>query len=170
MFGVGSVQRVGALLGMLAWLLLLSGCASAPKPRIFHVGDEAFDLTGLSSARAEVVIAGLSQIGTPYVYGGSQPGQALDCSGLTQHAHQAAGLAIPRVSTAQQAAARPLRGAPKPGDLVFFQTGPNQYHVGLMVDQRRFVHASTSLRRVHLASLDNSYWRARFMGAGTYLH
>ncbi|TVQ90456.1 MAG: NlpC/P60 family protein [Chromatiaceae bacterium] len=168
MFGVGSVQRVGALLGVLA--LLLSGCASSPKPRVFHVGGEAFDLTGLSPARAEVVIAGLSQIGTPYVFGGSEPGRALDCSGLTRHAHQAAGLEIPRVSTAQQAAARPLRDDPKPGDLVFFRTGPNQYHVGLMVDRYRFVHASTSLRRVHLASLDNSYWRQRYLGAGTYLH
>jgi cell wall-associated NlpC family hydrolase len=112
----------------------------------------------------------LSQVGTPYVYGGSTPGEALDCSGLTRFAHQAAGVDIPRVSTAQKAAARPLRGRPAPGDLVFFKTGPSQYHVGLMVDRERFVHASTSKRRVRLARLDTDYWQTRFLGAGTYLN
>jgi len=87
-----------------------------------------------------------------------------------QHAHAVAGLHIPRRSTAQQAAARPVSGAsPKPGDLVFFKTGPDQYHVGIMVDRDRFVHASTSKRSVRLASLGQDYWQKRFIGAGTYL-
>jgi hypothetical protein len=153
---------------VLALAPLLAGCASK-SARTFEVAGETFDLSGLEPQRANVVVAALSQIGTPYVYGGETPHRALDCSGLTLVAHQAAGMSIPRVSTAQQAAARPLRGHPKPGDLVFFKTGPSQYHVGLMVDQDRFVHASTSKRRVRLASLDSPYWRQRFLGAGSYL-
>ncbi len=162
------------LLGVCACLgstIVLLGCAS-PAPsasRNVELAGETFDLGNLEPKRADVVMAALSQIGTPYVYGGETPHQALDCSGLTLVAHQAAGMRIPRVSTAQQAAARPLRGHPKPGDLVFFKTGPSQYHVGLMVDQLRFVHASTSKRRVRLAKLDNPYWRQRYLGAGSYL-
>jgi cell wall-associated NlpC family hydrolase len=147
----------------------LQGCAGGAGPRTYSVEGEQFDLSGLDDERASVVIAALSQVGTPYVYGGTKPGQALDCSGLTQYAHSAAGVRIPRVSTAQQAAAKPVRRRPNPGDLVFFKTGPSQYHVGLMVDRDRFVHASTSKQRVRLASLSKDYWQQRYLGAGTYL-
>lgn len=147
------------------------GCASTPSSpsRSVQAAGETFDLSRLEPKRADVVKAALSQIGTPYVYGGETPYQALDCSGLMLVAHQAVGMSIPRVSTQQQAAARPLRGDPKPGDLVFFKTGPSQYHVGLMVDEQRFVHASTSKRHVRLASLGSNYWRERYLGAGSYL-
>jgi len=157
-------------LAALAAVAFLQGCAGGAALRAYGVDGEQFDLSGLNEERANVVIAALSQVGTPYVYGGTRPGQALDCSGLTQYAHRAAGVSIPRVSTAQQAAATPVRRRPNPGDLVFFKTGPSQYHVGLMVDRDRFVHASTSKRRVRLASLSKNYWRQRYMGAGTYLH
>jgi cell wall-associated NlpC family hydrolase len=162
--------RFGGLGGLCAVILLAQGCAGT-APRSNGADDQAIDLDSLGGQRAEVVVAALSQMGTPYVYGGTAPGQGLDCSGLVQHAHSVAGVQIPRRSTAQQAAARPVRGAsPKPGDLVFFKTGPRQYHVGIMVDRDRFVHASTSKRRVRLASLGKDYWQQRFIGAGTYLH
>jgi cell wall-associated NlpC family hydrolase len=38
-----------------------------------------------------------------------------------------------------------------------------------MVDSERFVHASTSRRKVQLARLDAPYWRRHYVGAGTYL-
>jgi cell wall-associated NlpC family hydrolase len=148
--------------------ITIVGCGGAPT-RSFGVAGEVFDLSGLDERRANVVMAALSQVGTPYVYGGSEPSEGLDCSGLTQYAHAAAGVRIPRVSTAQRAAARPVRRTPAPGDLVFFKTGPSQYHVGVMVDGDRFVHASTSKRRVRLSALSKDYWRARYLGAGSYL-
>jgi cell wall-associated NlpC family hydrolase len=147
---------------------LLVGCAGTPSQQVGADG-EVFDLAGLDQQRASVVMAALSQVGTPYVYGGSDPAEGLDCSGLTQFAHAAAGVSIPRISTDQRAAARPVRRSPSPGDLVFFKTGPSQYHVGVMVDRQRFVHASTSKRRVRLSSLSTDYWRQRYLGAGTYL-
>jgi cell wall-associated NlpC family hydrolase len=159
--------RVRLPLALLA-ILLLGGCAGAPS-RLATADGERFDLAGLDGPRANVVMAALSQVGTPYVYGGSDPSEGLDCSGLTQFAHAAAGVRIPRVSTEQRAAARPVRRSPAPGDLVFFKTGPAQYHVGLMVDADRFVHASTSKRRVRLSNLSTDYWRQRYLGAGTYL-
>ncbi|MGD2019986.1 MAG: C40 family peptidase [Thiohalocapsa sp.] len=153
---------------VLTLLGVLVGCGGTPS-RTASAEGELFDLAGLDEQRASVVMAALSQVGTPYVYGGSDPGEGLDCSGLTQFAHAAAGVSIPRVSTAQKAAARPVQRRPAPGDLVFFKTGPSQYHVGVMVDGERFVHASTSKRRVRLSSLSKDYWRERYLGAGTYL-
>ncbi len=147
------VIRVGACLGA----ALVSGCAT-------QRGDE------LAALRGEVVLAGLSQVGTPYVYGGNSPREGLDCSGLTQYAHHVAGIDIPRVSVDQLRSAKPLSGRRlRAGDMVFFRTGPTDHHVGLMVDESRFVHASTSRRQVRLDRLDTPYWQARFVGAGTYL-
>jgi cell wall-associated NlpC family hydrolase len=125
---------------------------------------------GLSGQRAEVVSAALSQIGTPYRYGGNQPGKGLDCSGLTYFAHRTAGLQIPRTSREQQQGARAVKvKALRPGDMVFFGNGGVVDHVGLMVDRERFVHASTSKGKVILARFGTPYWNAHFVAAGTYL-
>lgn len=151
--------RMALLASLIPALLFLSGCASRKTDQ------------GLSGRRAEVVVAGLSQIGTPYVYGGSSPATGFDCSGLTQYAHHAAGVAIPRVAAEQHRISKPVRaGRPRPGDMVFFKTGPAVYHVGLMVDNERFVHASSSRHQVRLDRLNTPYWKAHYLGAGTYLN
>lgn len=126
---------------------------------------------GSGGLRGEVVQAALAEVGTPYAHGAQRPGEALDCSALVQHAHRAAGLQIPRISRAQQRAAKPVDPArARPGDLLFFRTGPDQYHVGLLVDEGRFVHASSSGNRVLVSRVDSPYWRARVIGAGSYFH
>jgi cell wall-associated NlpC family hydrolase len=146
------VLRLGLAWGVLA----LVGCAGTGE---------------LSEQRATVVSAAMSQMGTPYRYGGNEPGRGLDCSGLTFYAHSVAGVKIPRRSWDQRRDARPVsRQSPRPGDMVFFQTGPGDHHVGLMVDSERFVHASSSAHQVKLAKLRTPYWKAHFVGAGTYLN
>lgn len=142
-------------------IVLLSGCAGTGRD-----GDDA----GLARKRSAVVAAGLSQIGSPYVYGGESPGSGFDCSGLTYYAHQAAGLSIPRAAIKQRNASKPVGVSNlRPGDMVFFKTGPSSYHVGLMVDKQRFIHASVSKHSVRMDRLDTPYWQACFLGAGTYL-
>lgn len=140
---------------LLLWLsVALAGCASRG---------------GLEDHRSDVVQAALSQVGTPYVYGGTAPGRGLDCSGLMQHAHSVAGVAIPRTAADQHRASRVVHPRSlQPGDMVFFRIGAGN-HVGLMVDSDRFVHASTSKRRVVISRFDTPYWRRHFTGSGTYL-
>jgi cell wall-associated NlpC family hydrolase len=143
-------------------VLGMQGCST---PRISDQGT-----AGLASPREDVVMAALSEVGTKYVYGADAPGAALDCSALTQYAYRAAGLQIPRISMAQRRESTPVDpAAVKPGDLVFFKTGRRRHHVGLMVDKKRFVHASSSERRVRLARLDAPYWQKHLIGAGTYI-
>jgi cell wall-associated NlpC family hydrolase len=50
------------------------------------------------------------------------------------------------------------------GDLVFFQTGRNTRHVGILLREGRFMHASTS-QGVMISHLNESYWNQRFIMA-----
>ncbi|HET6874604.1 MAG TPA: NlpC/P60 family protein [Acidimicrobiales bacterium] len=97
----------------------------------------AYGLVGSSPPGDVAVEYALAQVGTPYRWGGEQPGIGFDCSGLAQASWQAAGTGIPRVAQDQYDAgpAVPPGVALDPGDLVFFGSGPtNVVHVGIVVD------------------------------------
>jgi cell wall-associated NlpC family hydrolase len=94
------------------------------------------------AAQAAVSYA-LAQLGTPYRWGGDEPG-GFDCSGLVQAAYQAAAIALPRVAQAQYDAGPPVpAGQPlQPGDLVFFGADPADVtHVGIIVSPGEMVDA-----------------------------
>ncbi len=89
-----------------------------------------------TGAGAIAVSWALSQIGTPYVWGGETPGVGFDCSGLVQAAYAVAGVTLPRVAQDQYDSTPKLGpgAALVPGDLVFFGDGPASIdHVGLFV-------------------------------------
>ena len=88
------------------------------------------------SAGAVALSWALSQIGTPYVWGGETPGVGFDCSGLVQAAYAVAGVSLPRVAQDQYNATPKLAAGSvlAPGDLVFFGGSPDSIdHVGLFV-------------------------------------
>lgn len=88
-----------------------------------------------------VVDAALSQVGTPYVYGGSQPG-GFDCSGLTSWAYAQAGKSIPRTSGDQWASGQAVSvDNMQPGDIVVSYGGG---HVGIYIGNGQMVHSPTT--------------------------
>lgn len=88
-----------------------------------------------------VVDAALSQVGTPYVWGGTQPG-GFDCSGLTSWAYAQAGKSIPRTSGAQWSAGQAVSvDDMQPGDIVVSYGGG---HVGIYIGNGQMVHAPTT--------------------------
>jgi len=55
----------------------------------------------------------------------------------------------------------------QPGDLVFFKTGWKTSHVGIYLNNGKFMHASSS-RGVMISKLDNPYWSDTFWMARRY--
>jgi len=120
---------------------------------------------GGGSAVAQAAVAyALSQLGIPYQWGGEDPGVAFDCSGLTQAAYAAAGVALTRVAQAQFDAGPPVpAGEPlEPGDLVFYGAGPAAVeHVGIYIGDGEMVDAPHTGAVVRI----EPYAWASFLGA-----
>ncbi len=120
-----------------------------------------------SNPGTAALVAAESRIGAPYRYGGAGP-DAFDCSGLVAYAYRQAGVTLPRTAAQQYAAVTPVpRRELRPGDLVFFRVnGRNVGHVGIYAGEERFVDAPQSGGTVRIASLDDSWYRERYVGAG----
>jgi len=54
----------------------------------------------------------------------------------------------------------------KPGDLLFFGSSRNVSHVAIYMGNQQFVHAPSSGKWVSVASLNASWYRKNFVGAG----
>lgn len=116
------------------------------------------------SLNVDALIAeGKKYIGVPYVYGGSTP-NGFDCSGFLHYIYGKFGMTIPRTVETMWNASTSV-SSPKKGDFVFFATttsGPS--NVGLYLGDGTFLHVGSSTG-VTISSMDNTYWKARFLGA-----
>ncbi|WP_413808915.1 NlpC/P60 family protein [Streptomyces sp. OE57] len=115
-------------------------------------GDKAADSLAPATGRAARAVSyAYAALGKPYVWGATGP-HGYDCSGLTQAAWRAAGVALPRTTYTQiNAGQRVTRDQLAPGDLVFFYSGVS--HVGLYIGGGRMIHAPRPGAPVRLASV-----------------
>ncbi|MBJ7265231.1 MAG: C40 family peptidase [Burkholderiaceae bacterium] len=126
------------------------------------------------SLRERVVQAGMEAIGTPYVFGGDDPEDGFDCSGLVSFVFkEIAGLNLPRRAIEQRAEGKNVsRAKLQPGDLVFFATTRNRArvsHVGIYIGDGKFVHAPRRGSNVKVSSMGEAYWSKRYKGARAYI-
>lgn len=144
------------------------GCAShqATPPE----QAESYQLRGapVSAVGEHAARTAASFVGSPYRYGGHTP-DGFDCSGLVFYSYQAAGLSVPRTSTQQFRAARPIPiTEARAGDLLFFSYERKVSHVGIYLGGQRFVHAPSTGKPVSVASLTEAHYRDHFVGAGRF--
>lgn len=96
--------------------------------------------------------------GVPYKYGGISK-EGIDCSGFVKNLYsQIYNIELPRNTTSQMKDGERINYFERAlGDLVFFKTGPNTYHVGVYYENDNFIHASTS-KGVMMSNINESYW------------
>lgn len=112
--------------------------------------------TGNTSVAQTIVSAAYSQLGVPYVWGGTSPGKGLDCSGLVQYCHSVAGISIGRTSQVQGGGGKAV-SSPQPGDVVCYGS-----HIGIYIGNGQMIHAPHTGDVVKVASVYGSPWYRRY--------
>ncbi len=105
-------------------------------------------------------------LGTRYCMGGTTK-RCIDCSAFTQSFYSALyNTTIPRTARNQYSAAhRVSKNELQEGDLLFFNTRGGISHVGVYLQNNKFVHA-TSSKGIMISDLSDSYWSKRYVSAG----
>jgi soluble lytic murein transglycosylase-like protein len=98
-----------------------------------------------TSATGDQVVADARRyLGVPYVWGGTDPQQGLDCSGLVQRVYADLGVDLPRVAADQARQGTPVASLAqaRPGDLLAF--GDPVDHIGIYAGNGQMVVAPKS--------------------------
>ncbi len=142
---------------------LLSACQTPPPPPA--PAPTGGVLSDPLATRAALLAQYQAWHGVPYQLGG-QSRDGIDCSAFVQLTfREQFGLQLPRDTGSQVRLGAPVRGQPlRPGDLLFFQTGRWQRHVGIFLREGQFLHASTR-KGVIISTLDNPYWSRHYWQA-----
>jgi cell wall-associated NlpC family hydrolase len=115
--------------------------------------------TGTASESA-VVAEAQKYIGVPYLWGGTDPSKGLDCSGFAQLVYGNLGVDLPRTSSQQATAGRPVASVAdaRPGDLVFFDYSSSRAgidHVGIYVGNGKMIAAPQPGESVKVQDVGN---------------
>lgn len=122
----------------------------------------------MGNIRSDAIIGTARQyLGVPHCMGGTSL-NCMDCSGLLVRVFVEHGARLPHNSEEQARYGKIIREKAdlKKGDLVFFirsyQTDKFITHSGIYLGSNEFIHASSS-KGVTVTSLDNSWWKEKFI-------
>jgi len=89
----------------------------------------------------DVVTSAKEYLGTPYVFGSTDPDRGLDCSAFVQRAYGDLGIQLPRLSRQQAEAGRPVASLSeaKPGDILAFDRPVD--HVAIYLGNNKMIAA-----------------------------
>jgi cell wall-associated NlpC family hydrolase len=139
--------------------LILPGCG------LFQSKSEAL--------REDIVETALDQVGEDYHYGGADPGDGFDCSGLVYYSYKEAGVRLPRSAAAQRKGGRAIKFRDaRPADLLFYYFGDRKssdLHVVMYLGNGKAVHAPVRSGEVEVVDITQRQWRDRYVGAARYI-
>ena len=158
----------------LSILLITASCRISKnvKPKKTHALTESSALTlgvtNHNSADALLYDELAGWLGVPYKYGGNEK-SGVDCSGFAVAVYKKVyGITLERQAERiyQQCQKRSKEEA-MPGDLVFFKINSDKVsHVGIVIQENRFIHASSS-KGVTLSNLNEAYYTKHYFSCGS---
>ena len=149
MDGVTAVQsRISEIQSRFAYQVRSTGdwASAAAAAGLASTGATSASTTGATASESAVVSEAQKYIGTPYVWGGTDPSKGLDCSGFTQLVYGNLGVDLPRTASQQATAGSPVASVAeaRPGDLVFFDYSSQRAgvdHVGIYIGGGKMIAA-----------------------------
>ena len=167
-------MRIRSLILFLSILILFSGCVptlrkDGPKKDEPVSSHKSYSNTIGLDNKAQVKMLLYRQYrewkGVKYRIGGMNK-RGVDCSAFVYLTFESRfDVKLPRMTIDQIKLGKPVKKAKlKAGDLVFFKTSRKVRHVGIYIEDGKFLHASTS-NGVMISRLDNIYWKKKFWKA-----
>lgn len=154
-------------LSLIALVLTMGGCANMVAvpyaPQQVSVKLPPVDPADNAFVRQQIYQQYQQWKGTAYAYGGLGK-NGLDCSGLVYITYRdKLDQTLPRTTgKLEQLGVAVPRQQLRAGDLVFFTTGIKSRHVGIYIEDGKFLHVSTS-KGVMISHLNDYYWKDRFL-------
>lgn len=150
------------------WFTSCHSSKNAIKPH--ETPKEEVHIKNVSKHRKAIIEEAYTWIGTPYKYAAQEKGSGTDCSGMVMIVYETAtGEKLPRNSAKQAEFCDEIKAKEvNAGDLVFFATGKDPTkvsHVGIVVDDDNFIHASSS-KGVVVSKLSSGYYQRTFLKFG----
>lgn len=158
-----STAEFGEVLALLEGVSSPTGSAFgvAGYPSISPFGAMSRPITGnrfapaLGGGRGDAIVQqSTNYLGVPYLWGGTDPAQGLDCSGFVQRVHRDLGIELPRVSQDQARGGQPVASLAeaRPGDVLVFGEPVN--HVAIYMGEGRMIHAPRRGDVVKIEAID----------------
>jgi cell wall-associated NlpC family hydrolase len=160
-------------------ILILASCQTTVR---FSSGDgsgnitpgktlkpEYYEMSKLGDNDNPIVLTAKKWLGTPYCFGGEDK-KCTDCSGFVQTVFAEIGFDIPRTAQEQYESGSTVNTKnAKPADLIFFGENDKISHVGIYIGEHYFIHSASS-KGVTVQSLDDNYYKKRFVGFKRFLN
>ncbi len=165
-----AMRLLKSTLSLTLLLLLITGCSTRGNPtytkRTKAKASKEIKQQALSSNQNYISRLLYKEYAswhrTPYKYGGEDL-NGIDCSSFIQKIYMDAfGIKLPRTTLDQvKKGIKVSKNNYKDGDLIFFKTGYNTRHTGIIIEKGKFIHASQK-RGVSISDIHNPYWKSKF--------
>jgi len=157
--------KVGSKVGYVVTKFVTSTNPSVKTSR--STTAETIDVSD-NSANSNVIAFANEYVGVRYVYGGKSP-KGFDCSGFVGYVYKHFGIKLNSSAASMYSnGTRVSKGALQAGDILFFDASSRRSagsidHVGIYLGNNKFIHASTSNRKVIVQTL--SEYQGTYIGA-----
>lgn len=149
------------------YILELKELADSPVVKeLKELSEPVAGNNGIGGIKEKLIRIARKMLDIPYRFGGCSF-RGIDCSAYVQKVFGLLDIMLPRTAREQFGLGKRVgKEDLSVGDLVFFRTYAKfPSHVGIYLGDNRFIHASSTERKVTIDRLDAPYFIKRFVGA-----